>query len=122
MKKELKIRRKVSAIVAMALALVVTFIAAVDTYGDSAVNAEEKEELSIAIAEAYDEVVTYEHVEDFTESAYELIKIFDAEDQLIEEVKVAEDGAIEDLEIQKLVNKAEYLSSYNNTKVYRLLN
>ena len=122
MRKELKIRRKVSAIVAMALAMVVTFIAAVDTYGDSALNKVNKEELNLAIAEAYDEVMDYDYIDDVTESTYEMIKIFDAENQLIQEVKVSEDGIIEDAEVQKLVNKAEYLSSYNNTTVYRVLN
>lgn len=121
MRNELKIRRKVSAIVAMALAVVVTFFAALDSYGDASIDPVKEAELNNALAEAYEAIVSYEYIEVEEFTSVEVIKIFGANDRLVEEVMLEEGQVIEDEITLQLMNQAEFLSEYSNTKVYRLL-
>lgn len=123
MKEEVKLKRKVSAIVAVALAMMVSFFAALDSYGDSSNELLKDYDVDIiVVAEAYDAVVEENFEVEMVETDLKVIKIFDAQDQLIKEVSVTLDGVIENNETQRLLNRAEYLSGYNNTEVYRLLN
>jgi len=122
MKKEFKIKRKVSAIVAMALALVVSLIAATESYGEANIDPKHQEEARLALEEAYESIVGYEYFTPSIEENPEIIKIFDANNNLLEEVQLFEGEVIEDEQVQQLVNKAEYLSSFNNTTVYKVMN
>lgn len=122
MRNEIKSRRKVSAIVALALGMVVTFFAAIDTYGDASIDPVKKAEVKEAMAEAYASIIDYDYVAPEEMEAVQVIKIFGANDELISEVQVLEGEVIESVETQKLLNQAEFLSAYSNTKVYRLLN
>lgn len=122
MKKELKLRRKVSAIVAVALAMVVTFFAGLDSYGDASTDPIERDDIGLAIAEAYDEIVEEAFVPSISVESAEVIKIYNRDNELIKEIQVGEDEIIQDENVQMLLNRAEYMSSFHNTSVYRVFN
>lgn len=122
MKKELKLRRKVSAIVAVALAMVVTFFAGLDSYGDASTDPIERDDIGLAIAEAYDEILEEAFVPSISVESAEVIKIYNRDNELIKEIQVGEDKIIQDENVQMLLNRAEYMSSFHNTSVYRVFN
>lgn len=121
MKKELTTKRRMSAIVAMALAVIVTFTAGLNTYGDSKIDPKLSMEIKAAETAAYLSVVEDE-LFDLTTDETQIIKIYNADYELVQEVVLSEDEVIEDKEVQKLINRAEYLSSFSKTSVYKLLN
>lgn len=119
MRKQFTTQRKWSAIVAFTLAVVVTFMAAIQSFGST-----QPEELIIydikgSLDRAYEEVVEDEfYLEEMDD--VETIKVFDADDKLIISILKQKDGIIEDSEAQVLLNKAEYLSSFGNTSIYKI--
>lgn len=109
-----------SAIVALALAAAVTLTAGIESYGIS-----NNESLALYDAEnslerAYSEVVMEEFDFELEDESTEVIKIYDQEDKLIDSIVLTGDQVIEDLETKKLLNKAEFLTSYNNTSLYKI--
>lgn len=109
-----------SAIVALALAAAVTLTAGIESYGIS-----NNESLALYDAEnslerAYNEVVMEEFDLELEDQSTEVIKIYDQEDKLIDSIVLTGDQVIEDLETKKLLNKAEFLTSYNNTSLYKI--
>ena len=120
MKKQFTIQRKWSAIVALTLALVVTFMAAIQSYGVT--KAEElivydiKSSLDRAYADMTEEEFNFEEFISETET----IKIYDNNDQLILSILKEKDGIVKDEGAKKLLNKAEYLASYGSTSIYRV--
>lgn len=125
MKTVLKNQKTVSAIVALILAGVVTFMAAINSYGVTSNEAElglkfdETALMERAIADLQEE--DYEWVEDdILNDDLQTIKIFNADNELIETVKVSADEAVADEGTQRLLNQAEFLSEYNNTLVYKI--
>lgn len=120
MKKQFTIQRKLSAIVALTLGLVVTFMAAIQSYGVT--KAEElivydiKSSLDRAYADATAEEFDFEDSIPETET----IKIYDSKDQLIMSILKQKDGIVKDEEAKKLLNRSEYLASYGSTSIYRI--
>ncbi len=120
MKKVLKNQKRVSAIVALALGAMVTFVAVVNSYG---VTANESE-----ITFNFDETALMERaiadleMEDYVveEEAMQTIKIYNDSDELVETIFLSEGEQVEDVETQKLLNQAEYLSGYGSTQVYKV--
>lgn len=109
-----------SAIVALALAAAVTLTAGIKSYGIS-----NNESLALYDAEnslerAYNEVVMEEFDFELEEELTEVIKIYDQDDKLIDSIVLTGNQVIEDLETKKLLNKAEFLTSYNNTTLYKI--
>ena len=104
----------------MMFGLVITFAAVLNTFGDTAnneyTNAAYDEEI---LERAYADVT----IEDFEVSEIEniqTIKVYDTEDNLLETIELAENEVISDLDTQSLMNRAEFLSEYNNTSIYRI--
>ena len=122
MKKEITIRRKVSAIVALALAVAVTFTAALDSYGDSNTDLYLSSELEASVEEAYESLVEENTYYTPSEENREVIKIYNADFELLKEVVLEGDEVLEDKETQMLMNRASFLSSFSNTSVYKVLN
>lgn len=122
MKKEITIRRKVSAIVALALAVAVTFTAALDSYGDSNTDLYLSSELEASVEEAYESLVEENTYYTPSEENIEVIKIYNADFELLKEVVLEGDEVLEDKETQMLMNRASFLSSFSNTSVYKVLN
>ncbi len=120
MKTVLKNQKTLSAIVALALAVVVTFVAGINSYGETA-NEEE-------FVFDYNETALMERaiadmaVEDFDfeEDNLKTIKIYNENDELLETVTVGQDEIVEDELTQQRLNQAEFLSEYNNTLIYRI--
>ncbi|MFY0592420.1 hypothetical protein [Roseivirga sp.] len=122
MKRGANTKRKMSAIVALALAGMVTFTAGIQSYSIP------KNEVPVA----YDIKSSLERAyEDFTMEAYdanfvvedqevEIIDIYDSEDNLIKSIELTGDEVIEDVQIKKLLNKADFLTSYSNTSIYKI--
>ena len=121
MRKEITVRRKVSAIVAMALAVLVTFTAALNSYGDSNTDPFLSMELKASEQAAYESIIEDQYFEVAVEPA-KVIKIYNSDYELLKEVELGEDGVIEDKEAQKLLNRADFLSEFSNTSVYKVLN
>ena len=120
MKTVLKNQKTLSAIVALALAAVVTFVAGINSYGVTSNEAEivfdfdETELMERAIADLAIEDF------DFEEVSLKTIKIYDANDELLETVTVGQDEVVEDELTQQRLNQAEFLSEYNNTLIYKI--
>ena len=119
MKKALANQKRVSAIVAVALATVITFMAGINSYGVPATD-----ELTFE----FDENALMERVlaDMFTkkfvteEEVGRTIKIYNENDELIEAVTLAAGEEVENRETRKLLNRAEYLSGYGNTSIYKV--
>lgn len=120
MKTTLKNQKTLSAIVALALAAVVTFVAGVKSYGETGnegvltFDFDEKELLERAIADLAIEEFVIE------EENLRTIKIYNANDELLETVTVGQDEVVENEEIQQKLNQAEFLSEYNDTLIYKI--
>ncbi|HEY9116639.1 MAG TPA: hypothetical protein VIN11_02370 [Roseivirga sp.] len=120
MKKQFTIQRKWSAIVAMTLGLVVTFMAAIQSYGVTKAEELIVYDIKSSLDRAYADATAEEF--DFEESIpeTETIKIYDNNDQLILSILKERDGIVKDEEAKKLLNRSEYLASYGNTSIYRI--
>lgn len=120
MKTVLKNQKTLSAIVALALAAVVTFVAGINSYGVTSNEAEivfdfdETELMERAIADLAIEDF------DFEEENLKTIKIYNENDELLETVTVGQDEVVEDELTQQRLNQAEFLSEYNNTLIYKI--
>ncbi len=121
MSKEFVAARKLSAIVALALAVVVSF-AAINSYGDSKSEEFIVYDVEASIERAYTDLIEEEAlVLDLeVEPQLEIIKIFDNANELIETVTLVEGESIENKATQRLLNRSEYLSSFGNTSVYKI--
>ena len=120
MKTVLKNQRTLSAIVALTLAAIVTLVAGVKSYGETANEGElifefdEKELLERAIADLGKESFAIE------EEAVQTVKIFNANNELLETVTLTEDQLIEEIITEQRLDQAEFLSAYGNTLVYKI--
>ena len=120
MRKVLKNQKRVSAIVALALGAMVTFMAGINSYGvtanesDLVFDFDETALMERAIADLEEVEYLVEEV------AVQTIKIYDGSDELIETIYLSEGEEIEDVETQKLLNQAEYLTGFGDTQVYRV--
>ncbi len=120
MRKVLKNQKRVSAIVALALGAMVTFMAGINSYGVTANESglvfdfDETALMERAIADLEEVEYLVEEV------AVQTIKIYDGSDELIETIYLSEGEEVEDVETQKLLNQAEYLTGFGDTQVYRV--
>ena len=119
MKKVLANRKRVSAIVALALATVITFMAVINSYGVPATDEFTFEFDENALMErALADMLTEKFVTE--EEAPRTIKIYNENDELIEAVTLAAGEQVENRETRKLLNRAEYLSGYGNISIYKV--
>ena len=109
-----------SAIVALALAAAVTLAAGLESYGIPKNDDLTAYDFDASVERAYQDVVMEEFDFGVSDEITKTIKIYDAEDNLIDTVELREGDVIEDQETKKLLNKAEYLSSYNQTELYKI--
>ena len=120
MKKQLTTQRTLSAIMALMLAMIVTFMAAIKTYGTTS-----SEELIVydikgSLDRAYEEIVDEGFVFELPADNLETIKVFDSNDKLILSIVKEKDGVVQDENAQRILNKAEYLSSFAGTSIYKV--
>lgn len=120
MEKQFTTQRKWSAIVALILAMMVTFMAAIKSFGTTSTEEFIVYDIKGSLDRAYEEVIEEEFVFDLPASNLETIKIFDANDQLILSIVKEKDGVIDNKEAQMLLNRAEYLAKYANTLIYKV--
>lgn len=120
MKNEVKIRRKLSALVALVLAVMVTFVAALDSYGDASTDPLLSIEFKDSMFRAYEEVTADQSYFEVPEENVQIIKIYSAENELVSSYELGEGDVIEDNDVKKLLNRSDFLTSYKNTMVYRL--
>ncbi|NVJ48409.1 MAG: hypothetical protein HWE07_14840 [Cytophagia bacterium] len=120
MEKQFTTQRKWSAIVALILAMVVTFMAAIKSFGTT--NSEELIVYDIkgSLERAYEEVVDDTFDFELPASEIETIKIYGNNDQLLLSIVKQKDGVIEDQNALRMLNKADYLSSFGNTSIYKV--
>lgn len=119
MKKVLASQKRVSAIVALALATVITFMAVINSYGVPATDELIFEFDENALMEkVLADMVTEKFVTE--EEAHRTIKIYNENDELIEAVTLVAGEQVENRETRKLLNRAEYLSTYGNTSIYKV--
>ena len=119
MKKVLANQKRVSAIVALALATVITFMAVINSYGVPANDEfifefDENALMERVLADMVTEKFATE------EEAPRTIKIYNENDELIEAVTLVAGEQVENSETRKLLNRAEYLSGYGNTSIYKV--
>lgn len=123
MKHALKKQKTLSAFVAFGLAAVITLFAASNSFGVpshediSDIDARiDMELLAEAVAEIEKDMYAFDFEVDDTRS----IKVFNADNKLVGEVSLKGNEVIEDKDLQVLVNRSEFLSSYGNTTIYRI--
>ncbi|MEC7756060.1 MULTISPECIES: hypothetical protein [Roseivirga] len=123
MKKQFTTQRKWSAIVALTLAVVVTFMAALQSYGVTKVEELIVYDIKGSLDRAYEEALESDKLFDIEVPSAQLqtIKIFDADDNLVLSVVMEKDGVVEDEKAKKMLNRAEFLASYSNTSIYKLI-
>lgn len=129
MKQTFKKQKTLSALVAFGLAAVITFFAASDSFGvpshediseiDTRVD---MELLAQAVAEVEREMYTFntDAILGIENESIRNIKVFNAENRLVGQVSLKGSQVIEDKDLQILVNRSEFLSSYGNTSIYRI--
>ncbi|KYG81776.1 hypothetical protein [Roseivirga echinicomitans] len=129
MRQELKKQKTLSALVAFGLAAVITLFAASNSFGVpshediSDIDARiDMELLAEAVAEIKKDMYTFDMDETFNLHIEDVknIKVFNAENKLVGQVSLKGNQVIEDKDIQVLVNRSEFLSSYGNTSIYRI--
>lgn len=121
MEKQYSKQRKWSAIVAVSLALMVTFMAALSSFGDTSEEELIVYDIKSSLDRAYEEVIEEEFDFELPQVATETIKVYDANDNLILKVVKEKSGVVADEKAQKVINKAEFLAEYSNTAIYRIL-
>lgn len=109
-----------SALIALALAAVVTFTAGIDSYGIPKDEEFVVYDVKASLDRAYDEVTVDAFEADVETDISEIIKIYDQHDNLVKSIELEEGDVIENNEIKKLLNKAEFLTTYNKTSIYRI--
>lgn len=120
MEKQYSKQRKWSAIVAVSLALMVTFMAALSSFGDTSEEELIVYDIKSSLDRAYEEVIEEEFDFELPQVATETIKVYDANDNLILKVVKEKSGVVADEKAQKVINKAEFLAAYSNTAIYRI--
>ncbi|WP_420387101.1 hypothetical protein [Roseivirga sp.] len=120
MRKQFTTQRKWSAAMAIMLGIMVTFMAAIQSFGTT-----EPEELIVydikgSLDRAYAEVIEEEFDFELPATNLETIKIYGNNDELVLTIVKEKGGVIENEKAQRLLNKAEYLADYSNTYIYRL--
>lgn len=115
-------KRRVSAIVALALAAIVTFAAGIQSYGIPKNEEPVVFDIKGSLERAYEEFSMEEFQVEFEaeDQQVEIINIYDQDDKLIKSIELIGDEVVEDLEAKKLLNKADFLTSYNNTSHYKI--
>lgn len=119
MKTEFKTQRKASALLALALGLVVTFSAAIESYGTGKNKSYVYYDISAALERAYEDATQEEH--QFIEVTPEIktVRVFGKEDQLIETFHLANEEDISKREVRQKLGDASFLSEYANILVYK---
>ena len=121
MKKRISRSQKTaSAIVALMLGAIITFTAVMNSFGITNDGEPKKDLMEIEILErAYADVMEdqFELVE---LEEVNIIKVYDEDNNLLREISVGENNIIEDVQVQSLVNRAEFLTELNNTSIYRI--
>lgn len=120
MRKQFTTQRKWSAAMAIMLGIMVTFMAAIQSFGTT-----EPEELIVydikgSLDRAYAEVIEEDFDFELPATNLETIKIYGNNDELVLTIVKEKGGVIENEKAQRLLNKAEYLADYSNTYIYRL--
>ncbi len=109
-----------SAIVALALAAAVTLTAGIESSNLSKNEGTLMYDVEASLTRAYNDVIQDNMNAELEEESAEIIKIYDQEDNLIDSIILTENDVIEDLETKKLLNQASFLTSYSNTKIYKI--
>lgn len=117
-------QKTASAIVALMLGGIITFTAAMSTFGVTKnLEADELSALELlelkTLERAYTDTFQQEKELDVV-SEYRTIKVYDSNDELLETIELSEGDVIDDLSSQQLIHKAEFLSEYNNTSIYKI--
>lgn len=109
-----------SALVALTLAAVVTLTAGVKSYGIP--NNEEfvVYDVEASLDRAYEELTMEAFEAELDGEISETIKIYDKNDNLIKSIELKQGEVIRNAEAKKLLNRAEFLTSYNKTSLYRI--
>jgi hypothetical protein len=114
-----------SAIIALMLGAIITFTAAMSTFGETnnlkPVKASEFELAKVEMLErAYADTFEQEEIFDFEAQEVRTIKIYDNNDELLETIELGAGDVIDNASSQNLVHKAEFLSEYNNISIYKI--
>lgn len=119
MKTQFTTRRKASATLALALGLVVTFSAAIQSYGTVKNKSYVYYDISAALERAYADATKEDH--QFIEVTPEIktVRVFNSEDELVETFHLANDEDIDRREVQQKLGDATFLSEYANIVVYK---
>jgi len=120
MEKQFTTQRKWSALVALILGVMVTFMAAIQSFGTTSSEELIVYDIKASLDRAYEEVIEEEFEFELPETTLETIKIFDTNDNLILSLVKEKGGVINDKNAQMLLNRAEYLADYGNTFIYRI--
>ena len=115
-------KRRMSAIVALALAALITFTAGIQSYGISRNEEPVVYDIKGSLERAYEDFSMEEFQVEFDveDQEIEIINIYDQNDKLIKSIELVGDDVVEDVEAKKLLNKADFLTSYNNTSHYKI--
>ena len=119
MSKEFVASRKVSAIVALALAMVVSF-AAINSYGDSKPEEAVACNMEGSLELAYVDLIDESYIIEFEEVETEIINIYNTKDELVKSFTVSSEEMIKNEEDRQLMNRAEFMSAYGKTSVYKI--
>ncbi len=119
MKKQFTTQRQWSAIVALTLAVVVTFMAAIQSYGVTKDEELIVYDIKASLDRAYEEAIEDKFDFEVPVAATETIKIYDKNDQLMLSIIKEKGGIVESENAKQLLNRSEYLASYSDTRIYR---
>lgn len=109
-----------SAIVALALAAAVTLTAGIKTYDFTGNEDLVMFDIEESLERAYSELTMEEFDTELEEEVAEIIKIYNREDVLVDTIVLNESEVIANGKTKRLLNQAEFLTSYNNTTIYRI--
>ncbi|GHE62231.1 hypothetical protein GCM10011340_16730 [Roseivirga thermotolerans] len=98
-------------------------MAALQSYGVTKVEELIVYDIKGSLDRAYEEALESDKLFDIEVPSAQLqtIKIFDADDNLVLSVVMEKDGVVEDEKAKKMLNRAEFLASYSNTSIYKLI-
>lgn len=120
MKQTLKKQKSLSALMALSLAAVITLFAASNSFGvpnSEYIMVDDSSYKLELIAEVVKELEKEEFRYELDEIEY--IKIYDAQNKLINTITLEGDEVIESQDLKKLIYTSEFLSTYGNTSIYR---
>lgn len=121
MKEVLKNQKMLSAVMAFSLAAMITVFAASSSFGETS-NEDISDEENRAQVEVLERAIADVQRVPFEapEASVEIIKVFSSENELVGQVLRKENEIIADKEILTLINRAEFLSKYGSTSIYRI--